>query len=347
MSDDDGIENVGARLLETLRGIFVRDFHLKAIAVLLTFALYLWVGEDRETQVIAAAPIQMSVPEDQILLQPKIDKVKVTLRGRWSALNRFDQNELKPVVVRLSKSDDGRLVPITPDSVQVPSGLRVVSIEPSFIRVEMESKLEKRIEIKPRIVGRTQGSYSIGKVVATPDELRVSGPESVMQNLESIPTEPIDVTGRVRSFDKRVQLRPESPMVSYDLDAPVTVTVPIRAEEIQREFKNVEVGAVNTTYQTDISPKTLDLTVRGPRSVIEDIDRKALHAIVDMTKEDERDPGTFEKEVKIRNLPDDLEVVRVYPRHFKVTTTERPEKSPEQGGGTGSSGGTPASQAND
>ena len=326
-------QDLGARAVDLLQGIFVRNFHLKAIALLLTFALYLWVGEDRETQVIAAAPIQLSVPEDQILLQPKIDKVKVTLRGRWSALNRFDQTELKPVVVTLSESDDGRLVPITPDAVQVPSGLRVVSIEPSFIRVEMETKAEKEVDIKPRIVGRTRGSYTIGEVAVSPSSLTVSGPESTMKNLTSIPTEAIDVTGRVRTFKKRVQLRPESPMISYNLDTPITVTVPIKAEEIQRTIDDIEVKAVNTTYKTSISPETLDLTIRGPRSVIEALEPNTIHAVVEMTKEDERAPGTFEKESEIRNLPADAEIVSIAPKTFLVTTKEREARNPEGGEG--------------
>ena len=71
MSDET--EESGSRVLSFLRALFIRNFHLKSIALLLTLALYLWVGEDRETQVIATAPIQISVPEDQILLQPNID----------------------------------------------------------------------------------------------------------------------------------------------------------------------------------------------------------------------------------------------------------------------------------
>jgi YbbR domain-containing protein len=324
-------EESGSRVLSFLRAIFVRNFHLKSIALLLTLALYLWVGEDRETQVIATAPIQISVPEDQILLKPNIDKVKVTLRGRWSSLNRFDQEEMKPVVVTLSKSDDGELVPITPESVQIPPGLRVVSIEPSFIRVEMENRVDKEIDIKPRIVGHTRGSYEIGEVRVDPEKLTVSGPESVTATMESIPTEAIDVTGRVRTFKKRVQLRPDSRLISYELNSPVTVTVPIRAEEIQREIEKVTVHPVNTTYETAITPSKLDLTVRGPRSLVQNLDRSTLHAIVDLSREEEREPGTFEKKVEIRNLPADLEIVRMQPTHFLVTTKPRTSGEEDEG----------------
>ena len=270
----------------------------------------------------------MSVPEDQILLEPKIDKVKVTLRGRWSTLNQFDEGELRPVVVELEASDDGRLVPLTADAVQPPPGLRVVSIDPSFVQVEMAERVAKEVAIKPRIVGGTRGSYTIGEVKVTPEKVRVSGPKNVMAELSSIPTEPIDVTGRVRSFKKRIQLRPDSSLINYDLDQPVTVSVPIRAEKIERTLRNLDVTAVNTTYETEISPPTVDLTIRGPRSVVEDVDPNTLHAIVDLTDQDDRPPGKFEKKVEIRNLPADAEVVEIRPTHFLIETLQRTGDAP-------------------
>jgi len=315
-------------VLGHLQGIFVRNIHLKGIALLLTFALYLWVGEDRETQIIASAPLQFSVPEDQVLIEPKPDRIKVTLRGRWSSFNQIEETELPPVTVDLTAPDDGRTVQIPREAVDPPPGLRVVSLEPNAVRVEMAEKFEKEVDIEPRIAGRTRGSYAIGDIQVDPSTVEISGPKNAMQDLSSVPTEPIDVTGRVRSFKKRIQLRPESSRISYNLDGPVTVTVPIRAEKIERTLRDLQVDAVDTTYPTEISPPTVDVTVRGPRSIVEDIDPETLNAIVDMSPQQDRPPVKFEKKVEIRNLPADAEVVDIHPTHFIVETLERPDDQP-------------------
>lgn len=317
------LRKIAGAIVGALRAIFVRNFHLKAIALLLTFALHLWVGEDRETQMIAAAPVQFSVPEDQILLQPQLDRVKLTLRGRWSSLNRFDQNDLEPVVVELSQDHDGEIVPITPDSVRLPAGVRTVSIDPSAVRVKMADRVTKKVAVRPRIVGRPRSSYIIEDVSLRPETLEVAGPRNVIDQLEAIPTERIDVTGRARSFQKSVQLRPESPHLAYDVNRTVTVSVTIKAEEVQRTIQNVKVRAVNTTQETTIEPATLDLTIRGPRSLVEELDRSTIHAVIDLSKEDQREPGTFDKTVQIKNLPDEVARVRTHPKHFVVTTLPR------------------------
>jgi YbbR domain-containing protein len=319
MSDEQPDTALG-KARQIAHNIFIRNGHLKAIALLLTVALYLWVGEDRETQMIAAAPVRFSVPEELILTQPNIDRVKLTLRGRWSSLNQFDQNDLEPVVIQVSPDDDGQVVPITPDAVQLPPGVRTTSIEPSAVRVELEDRVEKTVKLSPRVVGRTRPGYVIQGVEVTPSELTVSGPQSVIGPLQSVPTERIDVTGRARSFQKQVQLRPESSQINYNLSNPVSVSVQIAAEEAQRTLQGLKVRPVNTSYETEIEPANLDVTVRGPAATVEELDSEQVYAVLDLAPQDAQEPGTFEKKPTLRNIPDTVEIVRMQPEYFLVTT---------------------------
>lgn len=319
MSDEEPDTTLG-KIRQLAYNVFVRNGHLKAIALLLTVALYLWVGEDRETQMIAAAPVQFSIPENLILTQPNIDRVKLTLRGRWSSLNQFDQRDLDPVTVQISPDDDGQVVPITPDAVTLPPGVRTVSIDPSAVRVELEERVEKTVKLSPRVVGRTRPGYVIQGVEVNPSELTVNGPKSVIDPLQSVPTERLDVTGRARSFQKQVQLRPESSQISYDLSNPVTVSVEIAAEQAQRTFEGLTVRPVNTSYDTNVEPATLDVTIRGPAATVEDLDADQVYAVIDLAGEDGQKPGTFEKKPTLRNIPDTIEIVRMQPEHFLVTT---------------------------
>lgn len=269
---------------------------------------------------IAAAPVRFSVPEELILTQPNIDRVKLTLRGRWSSLNQFDQNDLEPVVIQVSPDDDGQVVPITPDAVQLPPGVRTTSIEPSAVRVELEDRVEKTVKLSPRVVGRTRPGYVIQGVEVTPSELTVSGPQSVIGPLQSVPTERIDVTGRARSFQKQVQLRPESSQINYNLSNPVSVSVQIAAEEAQRTLQGLKVRPVNTSYETEIEPANLDVTVRGPAATVEELDSEQVYAVLDLAPQDAQEPGTFEKKPTLRNIPDTVEIVRMQPEYFLVTT---------------------------
>ncbi|MFU8804522.1 MAG: hypothetical protein ACNA8W_11980, partial [Bradymonadaceae bacterium] len=80
----------GGVLRSIARRVFVHNFYLKFIAAVLTLALYIWVSEDRETVVAGFAPVRIVVPEDLILVSEPPDRIKVTIRGRWSDITRFD-----------------------------------------------------------------------------------------------------------------------------------------------------------------------------------------------------------------------------------------------------------------
>jgi len=327
MSDESRQQSGG--ILARVRRTFTQNVHLKAIALLLTLALYLWVGADTVERVVVV-PFELTAPADQVLLEPKLDQVKVTVEGRSAVVDRFKEGENTAVRVELSKSQDGQMLAIPHESLGTPAGLRVVEIEPSFIRVDMAEKQKKEVPIHPRIAGAEKPTYQVGRVTVTPETVVAQGPREEIEQLDAIPTEPVDVSDREESFTTRVQLRPNSPLIRYELDAPVEVSVTIEVETLERTLQTVEVRPVNTTYAARVDPESVDVVVRGPRGVVESVDAEGLFAVADLSKEDEKPPGTFEQSVRVRNLPSDIEVVRMQPETVVVTTRRRPGAGPEQ-----------------
>lgn len=312
------------QLIKTaLRRIFIHNFYLKFVAAILTLSLYIWVSEDRETIVAGTAPVRVVIPENMILVSEPLDRIKVTIRGRWSDINRFDPSQLDAIRLTLSTADRDTVVPISTDMVRVPPGLRVVSVEPSHMIVQLEYGAQKAVKIVPTLVGQPGLSYAVGDTSVTPSEIIISGPERTLDPISAMSTEPIDITGRVASFQKQVRLRLDAPHVSYDVEQAIIVHVDITSQEISRTFDNIPVIAVNTTHETNVSPEFTQITVRGPKSVVELMRRDVIRAELDMSEEAQRPAGTFSKEVIVRNLPPNVELTRIYPTSFRVTTRPR------------------------
>jgi YbbR domain-containing protein len=95
------------------------------------------------------------------------------------------------------------------------------------------------------------------------------------------------------------------------------MTVEIDTQEIQRVISNIPVEPVNINapMTATVNPKTVSITLRGPKAVVEKIDPSALLASLDMSG---KEPGTFMKEVEIQNVPRSVQVVETQPSHFKV-----------------------------
>lgn len=310
--------------------VFMVNGSLKLIAFVLTLALFIWVREDRESAVTGYVPISPVIPEGMVLVSDPVERVRVTVGGRWTDLNKFDPTQLQAIRLNVEEDTNG-LVSITGDMIKLPPGLRVTSIQPNYVRVELEPAGSRSVPIRPRITGEPAQSFDLGDVTVRPSRVQVTGPESSIENLEYVWTEPVDVTDRTESFEKRVNLRIDDPYIQYDVDRIITVKVPIDTQEVTRTLQDVGVVAVNTTYDSQIRPQSIAVTVRGPKPIVDRMSPEKLYAAVDLAAENDQPPGTFSKPARIANLPPEVNLVDFHPAEFIVTTKRAPPEPDENG----------------
>lgn len=309
-----------------LNRLFVVNGSLKLIAFVLTLALFIWVREDRQSAVQAFVPVRVQFPEGMVLVSDPPERLRVTVIGRWSDLNTFDPSQVPAVSVEADEDTNG-LVSISSDMIELPPGLRIDTIQPNFVRVELEPGATRSVPLRPRIVGEPGQSFALGEVSVRPQRVPVTGPRSSITDLEYLWTEPVDITDRTESFDKRVQLRVDDPLIQYDVDRPITVRVPITTEEVTRTIQEVSVVGVNTTYAIKIRPNSATVTVRGAKPIVDKMSPDSIYAAIDLSEESRKPPGTFSKTARIANLPPDVNLVQFHPNDFLVTTT-RAEREP-------------------
>ncbi len=307
--------NRGA-LINLARRAMLKNFFLKFIAIILALSLYIWVSEDRETVVAGYAPVQFVVPDGLSLVSEPIDRAKITFRGRWSDINRFDPSHLDPIRIDLSPTDKDSVVSITSDRLAVPPTIRVTDIEPSSIYVDLERETFKTVPVRPRVSGDPRESYTVEDISTSPATVTLRGPESRLEEMDSVSTERVDVSNRTESLERPVRLDISDGLVNAELDGPVELSVIIATEEITETLAEIPVEAVNTAYQTTVEPDDAELTVRGPKSVIEDLNLDLIRAEIDLS--DESGPGTLSRSAEVVNLHPDVELVRIYPERFRV-----------------------------
>lgn len=319
----------GGVLIDFARRVFVQNFYLKFIALVLTLALYIWVSEDRETVVAEHTSVQTVVPDEMVLVSDPISRVTVTLRGRWSDIDRFDPSDLDPIRLDLSPEDSGTVISLTPDMVGVPPNLRVTDVEPDSVYVELEREGQKRVALNPRITGEPPAPYTVEQVEVSPETVLIRGPESRLAEIDSIYTAPVDVSAQTSPLEVQVEPRVDDGLLTVETDEPVVVDVDIETEEITRTLNDVPVEAVNTSYITSVEPSAADVTVRGPRPTIDGMNLDLIRLEIDLTEEDDRPPGTYSRTPEIVNLPSGIELEEFHPERFRVTT-ERPEPPPQE-----------------
>ena len=84
-----------------LEGVFVENGSYKLLSLALVIIVYSWIMGEKEAQTSAFADVRMVVPEQLVLTSAPVDRVKVTVQGRRSAIKTFNKKPMEPIVLDL------------------------------------------------------------------------------------------------------------------------------------------------------------------------------------------------------------------------------------------------------
>lgn len=297
-----------------IHGALFDNVGLKFLSMVLAITVFLLVNTDRDREISVRVGVSYTLPDDRVLVSERLDEVLVTIKGPWRRLRRFDARELDRVNIDLRKAPSGD-VPITADMVHVPSGLNVEAIQPRFVRVAWDKRVERIVEIQPLVQGTPQHGYVISEVKAVPATLKVRGAQGALDALAGVPTQRISVDGRAESFTATVDAVPTGSIEVVGA-AQVQVHVTIDEELVTRKLPGLAVGVRGDNIDPGkwaVEPAQVDVTLTGALLGIE----KAKTTLAPVVKLSGNDSKAREVEVTVDGVPPGIGV-KLSPERVKV-----------------------------
>lgn len=213
-----------------------RTWGLRLLALCIALSIWYRVSlEDRET--LTERTIEASVTYNRPIGYVILDQVRsVDVRVRGTGRRIRDLNPYQVTVqVDLQQAQEGDMeVTLSPQNVELPQGFEVVSIDPNEIRVEMDREISQSLPVSPLVVGRVPPGYKAGPPEVLPSSILVTGPESMVQQVEALGTRAVSLTGRTETFEDTVKVTAPDPLIQVAQPYNVTVRIPIqpvRSEE--------------------------------------------------------------------------------------------------------------------
>ncbi|HEX8190934.1 MAG TPA: CdaR family protein [Pyrinomonadaceae bacterium] len=264
-----------------VRALFLEDWTLKALALLITLGLWYAVTTQRApaTKRLHDVPLEFLLPDGVDIGNDPLDKVDVLLVGSQDKLAVLTARDLVAQVDVTALLPGDRNPRLTPNNVSMdlPEGVLIREITPRSLTLHLEPVVEREVPVEARFEGEPPAGFSRGAATVTPDRVRVRGPQSHISAVERAFTETISLAGRREPL--------ALPQVSVDipdhkvvpLDATVSVRVEIVEEQAERRFTGI---AVRSDSGGAVTPAAAALVVRGPRSVVEALRPEELRLLV-------------------------------------------------------------------
>jgi YbbR domain-containing protein len=157
------------------------------------------------------------------------ESIGVRLRGPLKALRSLSSQNLE-ITIDMRDAKPGSLrALIRPQALNVPQNVEVISLEPASVSFRIEARRNRNVPIRPFFVGQPREgfAYSEETVRVEPAAALVSGPASVIRELDAVFTDRIVLTGRSEPFRQTVGVVSDVPLVRVLEPQTAVVTVEI------------------------------------------------------------------------------------------------------------------------
>jgi YbbR domain-containing protein len=265
----------------TTRGL-LENLPLKVISVGLALLLWFVIGEKTSERGLSVPVELQNVPRDLELVGEPTNVVDVRVRAAPSVIQRLTPGDVSARIDLSGVREGEHIVHLTSDDIRVPFGVRVVKITPSIITMGFERTMQKTVPIRPRLLGRPALGYEVAEVTAEPGEVRVAGPKSRVQEMESAYTEPVSVDGAGSTVVETVNLGLDDPVLRIQGSPRVRVTARIREVQETRTLDGVEVEVRGGALA--VQPARVRVVLSGPASALARVKPAQVHAYVDAAR---------------------------------------------------------------
>jgi hypothetical protein len=254
---------------------------VRLASVALALGLWFVIAGKQTAERGLAVPVELrNVPRDLELTGDPVNEVDVRVRASPGLINSLDSGKVLATIDLAGAEEGERIVQLTPATIQVPYGFRVIKITPSLLTLNLERTLRKPIPVRPRVIGRPAPGFEVAEVASDPGEIQVAGPRSRIQEIESAFTEPVSVEGAATTVTEMVNVGLEDPLLRLEGGSQVRVTATIQEVREIRRFEGI--GIVARGRPARLSPSRVTVSVTGPASLVRALEPGDLQAHVDL-----------------------------------------------------------------
>ncbi len=213
------------------RGRLTHNLGLKLLS--LGFAVVLWLAVARDPQAVVAVEVPLefdNIPQNLEISTENIPRIQIRLRGPEHSIRRIQPSDVYAGIELDEQKPGDHTFDITSQQIHHPVGLEVVQVLPSQIRVSFDTRMTKQVVVQPRVVGTFVQGSRVGRVVANPLNVGISGPRKHVEDVDSATTDPIDVSGVMDHITVERHAYVSDPLIQVTYSEPVQVTVYVEKE---------------------------------------------------------------------------------------------------------------------
>ena len=270
------------------KSFFLDNVQVKIISLIMAVFLWFYIRGVETITIKQTVPVEVKLPPGMMVSNINYTMVTVELQGPREHIMSSVEKKIKVIYSFSDAVTPGKhIITLMPVHVMNISHDYVSRLQPAELTIVIDKVIEKELMIIPKLIGEPAEGVSLVALDTNPLRIRMRGARNVLTKRASIATEPIDVTGRKRSFLEQVSIAAEDTLWPAQKGRKIEVVITLQAETAQRVFKAIPIRILMPTRMTvegRIDPSHIDITVSGSKQPLQEMDAKDIRLYVDVTE---------------------------------------------------------------
>ena len=256
-----------------MHNLFRRNLGVKIISFLFAILFWLFVMNQGTTdsitgeQTLTIPLVASGVPQNMVLMS-RLPSVRVRLQGINPSAN------IKDLYAQIDLASGAPGEQSYDIKFNPPTGTRVVDIQPTNIKLTLDTVQEKTVSVGAIVTGNPADGYQLGTPYTKPSAVNVRGPSSILGELDKVTVE-ISATGandtiqvsRPVSFRDKAGKPIFGPDPSADILSAYPSSVDVIAPVMTKGLSSKMIPLKATSEGTPAQGKVLRSLVAAPASV--------------------------------------------------------------------------------
>jgi YbbR domain-containing protein len=266
--------------------LLLDNIPLKLVSLGLAALLWFVIAGEKTSEMGVSAHLELqNFPKDLEVTGEPVDNVEVRLRASPGIIQRIGPSDVSAQVDLAGLQEGEHIVHLTDKSIRMPFGVKVVKITPSILTLNLERTLQKVVPVRPRLIGRPASGFEAGEIRADPSDVRIAGPRSRVQEVESAFTEPLSIEGSQGNVSAVVNMGLDDPLLRI-LGSP-RVRATVRIQEVEGERTLDAVGVEARGGEASLRPAAVRVVLAGPASLLRTLTPGDAKAWADVSAADD------------------------------------------------------------
>jgi len=211
--------------------LIVHNWAWKLLSLAIAVGIWMVVASEPELSTFATARIEFkNLPDNLELSSNPETSVVLELRGPSGALSGLSDGSRRPAVVldMTGVAPGEHTFAIGPNNLELPRGVHIVRSTPSEERFDFDRPSVRTVPVTVRFSGEGRNGYHVTALNVDPPALEIAGPRKRVAAIQSVATDPIDVSSATGFLRVVVNTYLPDSFVRFESTPQVTVSFTMR-----------------------------------------------------------------------------------------------------------------------